>query len=243
MPWISRGGTWDSESPVQEEERDMRVEKTRRKEGTRIERVGPSLARRVKDRKKNAKYRTLTVKGDEREKGATRRRRPMRNYLARKVAPKVVEGVVCLMKSKIYNILGSITTERNAFKPKTIAVGTCSGYNLVRKAHLPPDWTRHTVREAPSPSLAGANSNPLKLTAVARLTVRVWNTTFRFPFVVADQQAVPVLPGTAFNDAHVWRIDVESQKLELRCGGSVAIVNAKGEPSPPTRPHVREKSR
>ena len=74
-----------------------------------------------------------------RRRGQNRRRRPRRNDLTVKVAPKVVDGIVCLMTSKIYNALGSVATGGNAFKPRTIAVDTCPGYNLVRKADLPPD--------------------------------------------------------------------------------------------------------
>ena len=74
-----------------------------------------------------------------RKRGRHRARRTRRNDLTDKVAPKVVDGVVCLMTSKIYNVLGSITTEGNSFKPRTIAVDTCIGYNLVRMADLPLD--------------------------------------------------------------------------------------------------------
>ena len=144
------------------------------------------------------------------------------------------------MTSKIYNVLASIATEGNAFKPRTIAVDTCSGYNLVRKDDLPPDWTRYVVHDAPLPRLASANNNPLKLSAVVRLAVRLRNTTFRIPFVVADQLAVPVLLGTAFIDTHVRCIDIEAQRMELRHGGSVAIVDGNGEPTPPTRRHGRQ---
>ena len=66
---------------------------------------------------------------------------------------------------------------------------------------LPPDWNRYVIRDAPLPRLAGANSNPLRLTAVVRLAVQLQNTTFRIPFVVAEQLSVPVLLGTAFIDA------------------------------------------
>ena len=170
-----------------------------------------------------------------RKRSRNRRRRPKENDLAEPSTPKVVEGVICLMTSKIYNVLGSIATEGNAFKPHTITVDTFSGYNLVRKAGLPPDWTRFVVRDAPLPRLASTNSNPLKLTAVVQLAVRLRNTTFRIPFVVADQLPVPVLLGTAFIDAHFRSIEIDAQRLELRQGGSVAIVDGKGEPSPPTR--------
>ena len=103
-----------------------------------------------------------------RKRSHRRKRRPRRNDLTDKVAPKVFNGVVCLMTSKIYNVLGSVATGGNAFKPHTIAVDTCSGYNLVRKADLPPDWNRSVIRDEPLPRLAGANSNPLRLTAVVQ---------------------------------------------------------------------------
>ena len=62
-----------------------------------------------------------------RKRGQRRKRRPRRNDLTDKVAPKVVNGIVCLMKSKICNVLGSVATGGNVFKPHTIAVDTCSG--------------------------------------------------------------------------------------------------------------------
>ena len=147
------------------------------------------------------------------------------------------------MTSKIYNSLGSIATQRNSFKPRTIGVDTCSGYNLVRKSDLPPDWTRYVVHDAPLPRLAGANSNPLKLSALVHLAVPLRNSTFRIPFIVADQLAKPVLLGTAFINTHVPCIDVEAQGMELPQGGSVAIFDGKGEPTPPTRRHGRQTGR
>ena len=180
---------------------------------------------------------------DRRDRPDYRQRRPRPNDLTGKVAPKVVNGLVFHMTSKIYNILGSVATSGNAFKPHTIAVDTCSGYKLVRKDDLHLDWNRYVIRDAPLPLQAGANSNPLRLTAVVRLAVRLRNTTFRIPFVVAEQLAVPVLLGTAFVDAHVRSIDIGGQKLELRHGGSIAIVDGNRESTTPTRRHGRHTSR
>ena len=68
-----------------------------------------------------------------RKRSRNRCRRPKKNDLAEPSTPKVVDGVICLMTSKIYNVLWSIATERNAFKPHTMAVDTCSEYNLIRR--------------------------------------------------------------------------------------------------------------
>ena len=149
MPRISREGTRDNESPVQKEERDGRAEKAPRKEGTCTERVGPSSDPRSQEPKDERGALGPDGQGRRtRRRSKNRRRRRLRNDLANAVAPKVVEGVICLMTSKICNILGSIAPEKNAFKLFTIAVGRCSGYNLVRKAGLPPTArdTRYATR-------------------------------------------------------------------------------------------------
>ena len=70
--------------------------------------------------------------------------------------------------------------------------------------------------------------------------MRLRNTTFRIPFVVPDQLAVPVLLGTAFIDTHVRCIDIEPQRMEQRQGRSVAIVDGKGELTSPSRRHGRQ---
>ena len=78
---------------------------------------------------------------------------------------------------------------------------------------------------------------------MVRLAVPIRNMTFRVPFLFADQLAVPVPLGTAFIDAHVRSIEIKAQRLELRQKCAVAIVNAKGEMSPPTTRHGRETNR
>ena len=93
---------------------------------------------------------------------------------------------------------------------------------------LPPDWRTYQVPNASLPRLAGADSSPLKLTVVVRLAVRLGNVTYRVPFVVADSLAVEALLRTSFIDAHVKRIDIDKQCLELRRGRGVAIGDAKG---------------
>ena len=184
MPRISHEGTRDSESPVQKEKRDVRPEKALRKEGTHIDHVGISVVPRIQEPKD--KREALGSDGQRRgtrRRSKTRRRRPSPNDLVNAVVPNVMEGVICLLKSKMCNILDSIATKNNAFKPYTVAFVRCSGYNLVRTADLPPDWTQHAIRDALLPRLAGANSNPLRLTVVVRLAVRIRNTTVRVPFL------------------------------------------------------------
>ena len=118
MSRISREGTRDSESPVQKEEPDVSAEKALRKERTRSKSVAPSLdPRRQEPKDEREAFGSDGHGRGPRIKGKNRRRCRSQNDLANAVAPMVVEGVVCLMTSKIYNILGLIATEKNAFKP------------------------------------------------------------------------------------------------------------------------------
>lgn len=109
-----------------------------------------------------------------------------------------------------------------------IAEDTCSGYNLIRRECLTPDWDRYVDPKATLPRLAGADHHPLRLTALVHLAVRLANKVYRLPFVVVDSLAVEVLIGTAFIDRHVRNIAIDKQRLNLMRGGSVAIIEAKG---------------
>lgn len=69
--------------------------------------------------------------GRTRKRCTNGRRRPKRNDLAEPTTSKLVNGVICLMNSKIYNFLGSTATEGNALSPNKIAFDTCSRYTPV----------------------------------------------------------------------------------------------------------------
>ena len=89
MPRISRDGTRDNESPVQKEERDICAENAPRKEGTRTERVGPSLDSRIQEPKDEREALGSDGQGRIiRRRSKNRRRRRSRNDLANAVAPR-----------------------------------------------------------------------------------------------------------------------------------------------------------
>lgn len=97
-----------------------------------------------------------------------------------------------------------------------MAVDTCSGYNLIWRDNLPPDWCRYVLPKATLPRLAGANSDPLRLSAVVCLAVRLGNNLYRLLFVVAGSLAVDLILGTAFIDTHMKSIVLDTQRLEFR---------------------------
>lgn len=108
-------------------------------------------------------------------------------------------------------------------------------YNLIRRTNLPPDWEDYVIPDAPLLKLAGANSDPLRLSAVVRLVVRLGNGVYRLPFMVTDSLAVDFILGTAFIDSHIRSIAVDVQQMDLRRGDRVAILNDRGN-NPRTGP-------
>lgn len=117
-------------------------------------------------------------------------------------------------------------TTCRALTPHTIAVDTCSGYNVIAPSALPPDWQDYLVDTNEAlPRLANADSSPLQLSGVVSLVVRFANNRYRLPFVIADSLAVDVLVGTPFIDTHVSNFDIERRRINFRIGGHVPILS------------------
>lgn len=125
---------------------------------------------------------------------------------------------------------GSIGTSHRELQARSISIDTCSGYNVVARSALPPDWKSHLApHHGPLPRLAKADSSPLPLLGVVSLAVRFANNIYRFPFVIADSLAVDVIVGTPFIDKHVRLIDIEKRRM-LFLGRQVPIL----PPPPPS---------
>ena len=135
---------------------------------------------------------------------------------------------------------GSVGTSHRALSPHVIAVDTCSGFNVINRTALPPNWQDHVYHtNEPLPKLANADRSPLQLTGVVSLSVRLANTIYRLPFVIAESLAVDILVGTPFINTHVRSIDVETRKILFRTGDTTAILSHPQAASAP--PHDRTK--
>ena len=131
------------------------------------------------------------------------------------------------MTSDLYMVAGSVGTESRNLTPHTIAVDTCSGYNLIARRALPAGWKQLYDAASETPRLAGADESPLQLSGTVALTVRLGNNYYRVQFVIAEKLAVDVLLGTAFIDEHVRAIDVQSRNIPLMRGGAIPILNSR----------------
>ena len=121
-------------------------------------------------------------------------------------------------------------------RPLLITADAGAGYNLIRKDHLPEDWQRFLVEDPKLPELGDANGNLIHIEAVADLSVRLGNTIYRVPFLIAEQLAVAALLGTSFMNKHVDHICCGSQEIDLHRGCTIPILQAhrgyQTEPNP-----------
>ena len=110
--------------------------------------------------------------------------------------------------------------------PLLITADTGTGYNLIRKDHLPGDWQKFLVEDPKLPQLGDANGNLIYIEAVVHLSVRLGNTIYRVPFLIAEQLAVADLLGTSFMNKHVDHICCRSQEIDLHQGCTIPILQA-----------------
>ena len=111
-------------------------------------------------------------------------------------------------------------------RPLLILADTGAGCNLIRKDHLPEDWQRFLVEDPKLPKLGDANGNLIDIEAVVHLSVRLGNTIYQVPFLIAEQLAVAALLGTSFMNKHVDHICCRSQEIDLHQGCTIPILQA-----------------
>ena len=90
------------------------------------------------------------------------------------------------MATSYYTVSGSIGSHTSNMRPLLITADTGAGYNLIRKDHLTEDWQRYLVEDPKLPELGDANGNLIHIDAVVHLSVRLGNTIYRVPFLIAD---------------------------------------------------------
>ena len=112
------------------------------------------------------------------------------------------------MATSHYTLSGSIGSNTSNMRPLLITPDTGAGYNLIRRDHLPKDLQRFIVEDPKLPELGDANGNLMNIDAIVHLSVRLGNTIYRVPFLIAEQLAVAALLGISFMQKHVDHIAV-----------------------------------
>jgi len=138
--------------------------------------------------------------------------------------PLVLDGLVCLLTATHYIVTGSIGTHLHAMRSYSLAMDTCSGYNLIRRSCLPDGWEDYRMLDEQLPALGDANGKRLPIDGAVSLRLRLGNTLFRAKFFVAPTLAVPVIVGTAFMNRHVEAIRCRRQVVELFRGSTIPIL-------------------
>ena len=137
-----------------------------------------------------------------------------------------VKRLVCVLKATHYTVLGSLGLSPGVFTPKRIVIDTGCGPAVIRSSELPPDWRRFQVPLVEDPGLADANNNPLLITEMVRLKVRLGNKTTKVSFYVAPNLAVPAILGTGYLNRYVRCIFPMDQMIEIKDGSLVAILSS-----------------
>ena len=128
------------------------------------------------------------------------------------------------MATSPHTVSGSIGSQRSNGRPLLITTDTGSGYNLIRKDHLPQHWQRFTAEDPKLSELSDANGNLIKIEAVIHLSVRLVNTMCRVPFLIAEQLAAAALLGASFMNKYLEHIFCRSQEIDLNQGCNIPIL-------------------
>ena len=142
-------------------------------------------------------------------------------------SPKTSKGLVCVMTTAHYSLSATVGVNARALRPTTVVIDTGAGFALIKKSRLPANWREFEVNSTNLPRLGDANGNALQLEAMVHLTIRLGNTLYRVPFLVAERLAVDVIVRTAFMNKHVQHICCRDQVIDLYQGGTIPILAAR----------------
>ena len=130
------------------------------------------------------------------------------------------------MTTTHYSVSASVGVNVSALRPTTVVMDTGAGFALIKKSRLFANWRDFEVKSTNLPRLGDANGNAPQLEAMVHLTIRLGNTLYRVPFLVAERLAVDVILGTAFTNKHVQHICCWDQVIDLYQGGTIPILAA-----------------
>lgn len=116
------------------------------------------------------------------------------------------EGLTLALKSSHYLFSASFGLDHRAMRTLHAVLDTGAGPNLIRSDVLPIGCRQNLVTSAHLPRLGDANGRPLQLQGVVILRLRLGNSHFRVPFVVATRLAASMIIGTDFLDRNVRAI-------------------------------------
>lgn len=91
-------------------------------------------------------------------------------------------------------------------QPLHVVMDTWSGYNVIRRDALAPDWQQYVIRNVNLPTVGDANGNPLQIQRAVKLRIRFVDSLYRVPLLVAERLSCRVILGTQFLNQHLESI-------------------------------------
>ena len=126
-------------------------------------------------------------------------------------------------------------------RPFNALFDTGSERNIVRQDALTDGWQTWLTKDTVLPTLGDANGRPLRLLGEILLRIRIGNTTYRVPFIVADKLAAEVIVGTLFMNRYVDAIECRNQTIRINRGGTIPILSRHDARRPHERPNDKLK--
>ena len=119
-------------------------------------------------------------------------------------------------------------------------VDTGAGPNFIRKDELP--LGVDVIRNGPLPNVADANNNPIRMTGLVDVVVRLGSRIAKAEFILCERLAAPVIVGCDFCDLFVEAIYSRKETIELDDGSTLPIVRRplKRSPKAPPLPDSQE---
>ena len=126
-------------------------------------------------------------------------------------------------------------------------VDTGAGPNFIRKDELP--LGVDVIRNGPLPNVADANNNPIRMTGLVDVVVRLGSRIAKAEFILCERLAAPVIVGCDFCDLFVEAIYSRKETIELDDGSTLPIVrrplkrSPKSPPLPTSQEYVKAEGR
>ena len=128
-----------------------------------------------------------------------------------------------LLAHEHYVVSGSLGITAKVQTPMPVVIDTGAGYNVIRKAALPPGWEECVTSRRSFPPLGDAGGHALKISREVLLRVRFGNALYRVSFLVAETLAVPVVLGTQFMNRHIDAIRCIAGRIDFT-GDTLPII-------------------
>lgn len=99
-----------------------------------------------------------------------------------------------------------------------LVLDTGSGYSIIRRDTLPPDWKRFDIAAHLKPVIGDANCTPIPIASVFKLRIRLNDALYRALFFVVDTLYCQIILGTQFTNKYCQAMLCQRKQVLLENG-------------------------